>query len=76
MTEQDYYKGDPSGGYISYVWTDHISAENLVKEREDLEKEVRTKLNIPFHSARPGVKYEHSMGQGNVVIPPFILRQA
>tara|TARA_R110000744_G_scaffold350216_2_gene455849 strand:- start:5111 stop:6649 length:1539 start_codon:yes stop_codon:yes gene_type:complete len=75
LTEQDYYKGDPSGGYISYVWTDHISAENLVKEREALEKEVRGKLNIPFYSARTGIKYEHSMGQGNIVIPEFILRQ-
>tara|TARA_R110002020_G_scaffold378887_2_gene589920 strand:+ start:2818 stop:4308 length:1491 start_codon:yes stop_codon:yes gene_type:complete len=75
LTEQDYYKGDPSGGYISYVWTDHISAENLVKEREALEREVREKLNIPFYSARPGVKYEHSMGQGNIFIPDFILKK-
>jgi len=75
LVDQDYYKGDPSGGYISYVWTDHISAENLVKERNLLEKEVREKLSIPFYSARPGIKYEHSMGQGNLIIPEFILRQ-
>jgi anaerobic magnesium-protoporphyrin IX monomethyl ester cyclase len=75
LTDQDYYKGDPSGGYISYVWTDYISAENLVKERNLLEKEVREKLSIPFNSARAGIKYEHSMGQGNLVIPEFILRQ-
>ena len=47
----------------------------LIQEREALEKEVRGKLNIPFYSARPGVKYEHSMGQGNIIIPEFILRQ-
>jgi len=73
LTEQDYYKGDPTDGYISYVWTDYISAENLVKERDILEREVRTKLNIPFHCARPATKYEHSMGQGNIDIPSHIL---
>jgi len=73
LTEADYYKGDPDGGYISYVWTDYISPEELVIQRDALEKEVRKKLNIPFHSAAPAVKYEHSMGQGNITIPEFIL---
>ena len=75
--DQDYYKGDPDGGYISYVWTDHISAEDLVVEREKLEREVREKLNIPFNPARPGLSYEHSMGMGlgNVNIPGYILRR-
>ena len=76
--DQDYYKGDPDGGYISYVWTDHISAEQLVIEREKLEREVRKKLNIAFNPARPGLMYEHSMGAGlgNVVIPDYILRRS
>ena len=26
----DYYKGDPNGGYRSFVYTDHLSAERLV----------------------------------------------
>jgi len=72
--DQDYYKGDPEGGYISYVWTDYISAENLVKEREKLETEVRKKLNIAFNPARPGLVYEHSMGMGITNIPSHILR--
>ena len=72
--DQDYYKGDPEGGYTSYVWTDYISAEDLVIQRDLLEKEVREKLNIPFNPARPGLQYEHSMGQGNVKIPEHILR--
>jgi radical SAM superfamily enzyme YgiQ (UPF0313 family) len=72
--DQDYYKGAPDGGYISYVWTDHISAEDLVQEREKLEKEVRKKLNIPFNPSRSGLVHDHSMGMGN--IPDHILRNS
>lgn len=75
LSDLDYYKGDPNGGYVSYVWTDFISAQELVKERDKLEKEVRTKLNIPFYDARPASKYEHSMGMGNIKIPDYILRK-
>ncbi len=67
----DYYKGDPNGGYQSYVWTDHLSSEELVKERDRLEKEVREELHIPFYPSSPAVKFEHSMGQG---LPPTILK--
>ena len=76
LSELDYYKGDPDGGYISYVWTDHLRPEDLVNARDDLEKEVRNKLNIQFNPARPAQKYEHSMGQGNIVIPDHILRRS
>ena len=75
LSELDYYKGDPNGGYISYVWTDHISAADLVKERDKLESEVRNKLGIPFYDARSAAKYEHSMGMGNIDIPKYILRK-
>lgn len=74
LTELDYYKGDPEDGYVSYVWTQNISAEDIVKERGKLEAEVREKLNIPFYAARPGLVYEHSMGMGNVKISDHILR--
>tara|TARA_R110000824_G_scaffold383897_1_gene577636 strand:+ start:727 stop:2298 length:1572 start_codon:yes stop_codon:yes gene_type:complete len=74
LSELDYYKGDPNGGYISYVWTDHISPSELVAARDILEKEVRQKLNIPFNNARAAAKYEHSMGMGNIQIPSHILR--
>ena len=73
LEEPDYYKGDPDGGYKSYVWTDYISADELVQERDKLEKEVRETLDIPFNPAGGFVKFEHSMGQGN--IPPSILRR-
>lgn len=69
--EADYYKGDPDGGYISHVWTDTLSKEDLVKERESVETEVRSKLNIPYPKARKSILYEHSMGQS---IPSNILR--
>ena len=74
LEEPDYYKGDPEGGYRSYVWTDHITTEELVSERDKLEAEVRSTLNIPFNPAGGFVKFEHSMGQGN--IPTSILRKS
>jgi len=73
LEEPDYYKGDPDGGYKSYVWTDHISANDLVIEREKLEAKVRSTLNIPFNPAGGSVAFEHSMGQGN--LPSSILRR-
>lgn len=73
--ESDYYKGIP-GNYISYVWTDKINAADLVKARDALETEVRAKLNIPFNPSGMAKQYEHSMGQGNVDLPDWILRSS
>lgn len=67
----DYYKGDPNGGYQSYVWTETLSAEALVAERDRLERDVRAALKIPFNPGAPGIRFEHSMGQ---TLPPMILR--
>ena len=72
LEECDYYKGDPDGGYTAYVWSDYLSAEDLVVERDALEKEVREKLSIPFNPAGGSVKFEHSMGQGQ--LPHSILK--
>lgn len=69
----DYYKGDPNGGYKAYVFTDHLSAEDLVEERDKIEREVRKALNIPFYHGSVAMRYEHSMGQMGA-IPPNILR--
>jgi radical SAM superfamily enzyme YgiQ (UPF0313 family) len=71
-TTADYYKGDPEGGYQSFVYTDHLSPEQLVELRDFVEKDVREKLNIPFNPGAPAIRYEHSMGQTN--IPKHILR--
>lgn len=71
-TDAMYYKGKP-GDYKSYVWTDYLKPEELVKLRDDLEVEVRTKLGIPFNQSHAALRYEHSMGQS---IPANILRTA
>jgi radical SAM superfamily enzyme YgiQ (UPF0313 family) len=67
----DYYKGDPEGGYKSFVFTDYLKTKELVQLRDWVEADVREKLNIPFNPSRPALRYEHSMGQG---LPGFILR--
>ena len=68
----EYYKGIP-GEYTSYVYTDYLTSEELVKLRDWLEADVRAKLGISYNTAAPAVRYEHSMGQG--VIPANILRR-
>ncbi len=70
----DYYKGDPDGGYSAYVFTDFLSAEDLVHTRDEVEAEVRAKLDIPFNPSRAATQYEHSMGQNN--LPANILRSS
>jgi radical SAM superfamily enzyme YgiQ (UPF0313 family) len=68
----DYYKGDPDGGYKAYVRTDHLTADDLVRIRGEMESRVRAKLGIPWNPSAPAQAYEHSMGQ----LPPSILRQS
>jgi anaerobic magnesium-protoporphyrin IX monomethyl ester cyclase len=68
----DYYKGDPNGGYKSYVYTDGLTAEELVRLRDEVERDVRKILNIPFNPGRPAQRFEHSMGQFG--LPSNILR--
>jgi radical SAM superfamily enzyme YgiQ (UPF0313 family) len=65
----DYYKGDPKGGYKSYVFTDHLPAERLVELRNEVEDRVRATLGIPFNPGVAAQRFEHSMGQG---LPGFI----
>jgi radical SAM superfamily enzyme YgiQ (UPF0313 family) len=67
----DYYKGDPKGGYKSFVFSDFLSSEELVQARDQVERDVRDKLKIPFNTSRPALRFEHSMGQG---LPDFMLR--
>ena len=74
VTELDYYKGNPNGGYISYVWTDYLSPGEIVEARDALEMEVRKKLNIPYNLEKAAVKYEHSMGMGNINLPDFVFK--
>ncbi|MDP2593815.1 MAG: radical SAM protein [bacterium] len=70
----DYYKGRPDEGYVSHVWTDHLFPEDLVRERDQLEHEVRVYLDIPFNPSAAAQLYEHSMGQTS--LPPRIFRSS
>jgi radical SAM superfamily enzyme YgiQ (UPF0313 family) len=72
-TVADYYKGDPDGGYTSFVYTDHLSPAALVEMRDFVERDVRAKLGIPFNAGAPAIQYEHSMGQMGR-LPSSILR--
>jgi len=69
----DYYKGRPDGGYQSFVFTDHLAPEELVRHRDWIEREARARLGIPFNPSAPAVRYEHSMGQVGR-LPPYVLR--
>lgn len=68
----DYYKGVP-GEYKAYIYTDYLEEQELVKLRDDLEINVRNKLNIPFNQSSSTKKYEKSMGQSDL-LPNFILK--
>jgi radical SAM superfamily enzyme YgiQ (UPF0313 family) len=69
----DYYKGDPNGGYNAFVFTDHLSSEQIVKLRNQVERDVRATLGIAFNPGAAALRYEHSMGQG---LPDFIHRMS
>ncbi|MFN3075324.1 MAG: B12-binding domain-containing radical SAM protein [Alphaproteobacteria bacterium] len=73
VADAQYYKGDPDGGYKSFVFTDHLSPEDIVRLRDWVERDVRHVLGIPFNVSRVAQRFEHSMGQG---LPDFILRSA
>lgn len=70
----DYYKGDPDGGYQSFVYTDYLDTEQLVVLRDFVERDVRAKLGIPFNPSAAAIRFEHSMGQAGPNLPPHILR--
>jgi radical SAM superfamily enzyme YgiQ (UPF0313 family) len=70
----DYYKGDPDGGYRAFVWTDALSSDGLVRLRDFVERDVRSRLGIPFNPGAPALQFEHSMGQFGAGLPPNMLR--
>ena len=71
---ETYYKGIPDGGYTSYVYTDYLSPAELVARRDEVERDVRRQLDIPYSPGAPAIRYEHSMGQLGAGLPPNILR--
>jgi len=70
--EAAYYKGDPNGGYVSFVWTDALSSEELVRARDALDRSVRGRLQLPWPTPGAARSYEHSMGQ----LGPSVLRRS
>lgn len=68
----DAYKGMP-GDYVSHVWTETLTASDLVKHRDRMESDVREKLGIPFNPSAVARHFEHSMGQH---LPSHILRSS
>ncbi len=67
-----YYKGSLDA-YASYVYTDFLKPDEIVKLRNWLETDVRRNLGLSFYQNAPSIRYDHSMGQlGN--LPANILR--
>lgn len=69
----EYYKGNPDGGYRAYVYTDELTADDLVSLRDSVERDVRHQLGIPFNPSAAAIRYEHTMGQIGA-LPSFVLR--
>lgn len=61
LKDVNFYKGIP-GAYRSFVFTDAMTAEDLVAARDAVEADVRTGLGIPYPTAAAAVQFEHSMG--------------
>lgn len=69
--DAEFYKG-VAGSYVSYVWTDHLSAEDLVRVRDDAERITRRALGLSPVLAIQAEQVEHSMGQ----LPPNVLKDS
>lgn len=72
--EAGYYKGIP-GDYTSYVWTETLGPDDLVRFRDRAEDITRTALGLPPISDLVTKQLETSMGMG-AKIPDSILRRS
>lgn len=68
---EDFYKGKLED-YHSYVYTDYLSAKDIVGLRDMVEWDVRKELGIPFNHGAPGLRFEASVGQ----LPGYLLRRS
>lgn len=66
----DYYKGIP-GEYKSYVWTESLNKNEIINVRDNIENQIRSKLNIPFYPAAEAKKIEVTDE-----LPDYILRRS
>lgn len=69
--QAEFYKGIP-GNYVAYLWTDHLSPKDLVRERDNAERITRSQLKLPEFATVAALQFEHSMGQS---LPSNILRK-
>lgn len=67
----DYYKGQ-IGEYKSYVFTDDLSSEALVRLRDEAELVVRKTLGIKFNPSQASRVFESSMG----MLPSSVYRRS
>jgi hypothetical protein len=68
LKEAAFYKGIP-GDYTSYVWTDYLSAEELVELRDEAERVAQEELGLSKIQNVAAQQFEHSMG-----LTPRVLR--
>lgn len=61
LSDVPFYKGTP-GSYRSFVYTDHLTASDLVRRRDALESEVRWSLQIAYPTTAAALSYDHTMG--------------
>jgi anaerobic magnesium-protoporphyrin IX monomethyl ester cyclase len=66
------YKGKP-GDYRSYVFTDTLTPEDIVRERDRVEEAVRAEFDIAASQGLAAKRFEHTMGMQEG-LPGFILR--
>jgi len=57
----DYYNGVP-GKYNSFVSTDTLTSQDLIKWRDSIEAKVREKFSLPYYT-KSEASYDKSMGQ-------------
>lgn len=59
---EDFYKGSIDS-YKSYVFTDYLTDDEIVRLRDSAEHELRAALGIPYYTAGAATRFEASMGQ-------------
>jgi radical SAM superfamily enzyme YgiQ (UPF0313 family) len=62
LADVNFYKGIPNQ-YRSFVYTDYLSAKDIVELRDSLEADVRGALKIPYPTSAAALQFDHSMGQ-------------
>ncbi|MEG2004642.1 MAG: hypothetical protein RR014_01270, partial [Bilophila sp.] len=62
LDDSNFFKGKSRDDYKAYVYTDHLSTEELVAARDRADRQLRTALGIVSPLDRVVEETEHSMG--------------